>query len=280
MFRRSGANIYAVEDRCIDKGVPFSVRPECFTDETITCWYHGFTYRMSDGLLRTIISDPASPLIGKVLEATDAFAEAEGRRPRILVAKMGQDGHDRGAKVIATAFADLGFDVDVGPLFQTPREAAVMAVENDVHVLGISTLAGGHKTLVPEVISELKKHGRGDILVFFRGARRRMSVGPVEDAERELPEHRASERDNDLVASSLHGSPAQRCENAHSAEPTHNVVADGNNRRLLRAGKRPFESEEARHRCTNLIKARPVRPRPLFSVKNDGGVDQSGLFCT
>ena len=82
---------------------------------------------------------------------------------------MGQDGHDRGAKVIATAFADLGFDVDVGPLFQTPREAARMAVENDVHVLGVSTLAGGHKTLVPEVIAELKKLGREDILVFVGG---------------------------------------------------------------------------------------------------------------
>ena len=83
----------------------------------------------------------------------------EGRRPRILVAKMGQDGHDRGAKVIATAFADLGFDVDVGPLFQTPREVARMAVENDVHVVGVSSLAGGHKTLVPEVIAELKQAG-------------------------------------------------------------------------------------------------------------------------
>ncbi len=89
------------------------------------------------------------------------FAAEEGRRPRILVAKMGQDGHDRGAKVIATAFADLGFDVDVGPLFQTPREAARMAIENDVHVLGISSLAGGHKTLVPDVIAELKALGRG-----------------------------------------------------------------------------------------------------------------------
>src|SRR5258708_6143819 len=100
---------------------------------------------------------------------------------------------------------------------------------------------------------------RGDIFVLFRGAGRRMSGGPVEDAERELPEHSASERDNDLVASSLHGSPAQRCENAHSAEPTHNVVADGYDRRLLRTGKRPFEGEDARHRCTNLIKAGPVR---------------------
>ena len=82
---------------------------------------------------------------------------------------MGQDGHDRGAKVIATAFADLGFDVDVGPLFQTPREAARMAIENDVHVLGVSSLAGGHSTLVPEVISELRKMDRGDILVFVGG---------------------------------------------------------------------------------------------------------------
>ncbi len=97
------------------------------------------------------------------------FARADGRRPRILVAKMGQDGHDRGAKVIATAFADLGFDVDVGPLFQTPREAARMAAENDVHVLGVSSLAGGHKTLVPELIAELRKLGREDILVFVGG---------------------------------------------------------------------------------------------------------------
>ena len=99
----------------------------------------------------------------------DEFSKAEGRRPRILIAKMGQDGHDRGSKVIATAFADLGFDVDVGPLFQTPREAARMAMENDVHVLGVSSLAGGHSTLVPAVIDELKKLGREDILVFAGG---------------------------------------------------------------------------------------------------------------
>jgi methylmalonyl-CoA mutase len=105
----------------------------------------------------------------KAVSMAEEFAKAEGRRPRILIAKMGQDGHDRGAKVIATAFADLGFDVDVGPLFQTPREAARMAVENDVHVLGVSSLAGGHSTLVPEVISELKKLDRGDILVFVGG---------------------------------------------------------------------------------------------------------------
>jgi methylmalonyl-CoA mutase len=105
----------------------------------------------------------------KARDLVESFAEAEGRRPRILVAKMGQDGHDRGAKVIATAFADLGFDVDLGPLFQTPEEVARMAVENDVHVLGVSTLAGGHMTLVPEVIRELKRLGRPDILVVVGG---------------------------------------------------------------------------------------------------------------
>jgi methylmalonyl-CoA mutase len=99
----------------------------------------------------------------------DEFSKAEGRRPRILVAKIGQDGHDRGSRVIATAFADLGFDVDVGPLFQTPREAARMAAENDVHVLGVSTLAGAHKTLIPEVVRELKRLNRDDILVFVGG---------------------------------------------------------------------------------------------------------------
>jgi len=105
----------------------------------------------------------------KALALAKEFADVEGRRPRIMIAKMGQDGHDRGAKVIATAFADLGFDVDVGPLFQTPQEAARMAMENDVHVLGVSSLAGGHSTLVPAVIAELKKLDRGDILVFVGG---------------------------------------------------------------------------------------------------------------
>ncbi len=109
------------------------------------------------------------PEFQKAQELTREFARIEGRRPRILVAKIGQDGHDRGAKVIATAFADLGFDVDVGPLFLTPREAARMAVENDVHVLGVSSLAGGHTTLVPEVIADLKKLGREDILVVVGG---------------------------------------------------------------------------------------------------------------
>lgn len=105
----------------------------------------------------------------KAIELSNQFAEMEGRRPRILVAKLGQDGHDRGAKVIATAFADLGFDVDIGPLFQTPAEAAKQAVENDVHILGISSLAAGHKTLVPDTIEALKKYGREDILVVVGG---------------------------------------------------------------------------------------------------------------
>jgi methylmalonyl-CoA mutase len=105
----------------------------------------------------------------KARELADKFAEQDGRRPRIMVAKMGQDGHDRGAKVIATGFADMGFDVDIGPLFQTPAEAAKQAVENDVHILGISSLAAGHKTLVPQVIEELKKYKRDDIIVVAGG---------------------------------------------------------------------------------------------------------------
>jgi methylmalonyl-CoA mutase len=109
------------------------------------------------------------PEFQKARQMAERFATAEGRRPRLLVAKLGQDGHDRGAKVIATAFADLGFDVDVGPLFQTPSEAARMAMENDVHVLGVSSLAGGHKTLVPEAIAELARLGRPDILVVVGG---------------------------------------------------------------------------------------------------------------
>lgn len=102
-------------------------------------------------------------------ELADKFAAIDGRRPRIMVAKMGQDGHDRGAKVIATSFADMGFDVDIGPLFQTPAEAAKQAIENDVHILGVSSLAAGHKTLVPQVIAELKKYGREDIMVVAGG---------------------------------------------------------------------------------------------------------------
>ena len=104
-----------------------------------------------------------------VLEEVEAFEAAEGRRPRILVVKLGQDGHDRGMKVIATAFADLGFDVDVGPLFQLPAEAARMAVDNDVHVIGVSSQAAGHKTLVPESVKELEKIDSHNVAVVVGG---------------------------------------------------------------------------------------------------------------
>ena len=105
----------------------------------------------------------------RACELADKFAKKEGRRPRIMIAKMGQDGHDRGAKVVATGYADCGFDVDMGPLFQTPAEAAREAVENDVHVVGVSSLAAGHKTLIPQIMDELKKLGREDILVTAGG---------------------------------------------------------------------------------------------------------------
>ncbi len=123
--------------------------------------------------------------IAVVKKMSDEFLEKEGRRPRILIAKMGQDGHDRGAKVIATAFADLGFDVDIGPLFQTPEETALQAVENDVHVIGMSSLAAGHKTLLPQLVAELKKLEREDILVVVGG------VIPAQDY-RFLYEHGAA----------------------------------------------------------------------------------------
>ena len=102
-------------------------------------------------------------------QLSQQFEKIAGRRPRVLVAKLGQDGHDRGAKVISTGFVDVGFDVDIGPLFQTPKEAAIMAAENDVHVLGVSSLAAGHKSLIPQVMSELEKIGRSDILVVCGG---------------------------------------------------------------------------------------------------------------
>jgi methylmalonyl-CoA mutase len=109
------------------------------------------------------------PSFEKARELANKFAALEGRRPRIMIAKMGQDGHDRGAKVVATGYADVGFDVDIGPLFQTPKEAAQQAIENDVHILGISSLAAGHKTLVPQVIEQMKKLGREDIMVIVGG---------------------------------------------------------------------------------------------------------------
>ena len=104
-----------------------------------------------------------------IKQQVEEFARKEGRRPRMLVVKMGQDGHDRGARVIATAYADLGFDVDIGPLFQTPEEAAKQAAENDVHVVGVSSLAAGHKTLVPQLMEALKKEGADDVLVVCGG---------------------------------------------------------------------------------------------------------------
>ena len=128
---------------------------------------HTAAIRTIQGVYRREVGD--SPNVEAARQMIDEFAEREGRRPRILVAKMGQDGHDRGQKVIATAFADLGFDVDVGPLFQTPSEVAIQAVEADVHIVGASSLAAGHLTLVPELREELKRNGRGDIMVVVGG---------------------------------------------------------------------------------------------------------------
>lgn len=128
---------------------------------------HKAVHKTISGVYSKEIKD--NRLFKEASELTDKFAELEGRRPRIMIAKLGQDGHDRGAKVVATGYADLGFDVDIGPLFQTPIEAVKQAVENDVHILGISSLAAGHKTLVPQVISELKKYEREDIMVIVGG---------------------------------------------------------------------------------------------------------------
>ncbi len=136
---------------------------------------HKAIIRSISGVYSSNFSD--EELIQEVKQMTEEFLENEGRRPRILVAKMGQDGHDRGAKVVATGYADLGFDVDISPLFMTPEEAAQMAVENDVHCVGVSSLAAGHKTLVPELVEELKKLGREDIIVIVGG------VIPAQDYE-------------------------------------------------------------------------------------------------
>ena len=118
-----------------------------------------------------------SDAIARVLKLAEEFEADEGRRPRILVAKIGQDGHDRGQKVIASAFSDLGFDVDIGPLFATPIEAARQAVENDAHIVGVSSLAGAHLTLVPELKAELERQGRSDIMIVVGG------VVPPQDYE-------------------------------------------------------------------------------------------------
>ena len=131
------------------------------------CGRYKAVIRTVSGVYSSVAGEDAD--FEKAKAMTDEFAELTGRRPRIMIAKMGQDGHDRGAKVVATGYADMGFDVDMGPLFQTPEETAKQAVENDVHVIGVSSLAAGHKTLVPAVIAELKKLGREDILVYVGG---------------------------------------------------------------------------------------------------------------
>ena len=128
---------------------------------------HKATIRSVSGVYSAEVSDDENFRLAR--EMTNQFAAQDGRRPRILVAKMGQDGHDRGAKIIATSFADLGFDVDIGPLFQTPAEVARQAAENDVHIVGVSSLAAGHKTLVPQLINELRAIGRDDIMVIAGG---------------------------------------------------------------------------------------------------------------
>ena len=128
---------------------------------------HKAVHKTISGVYSKEIKD--DKLFSKAKKLADNFANLEGRRPRIMISKLGQDGHDRGAKVVATGYADLGFDVDIGPLFQTPKEATKQAVENDVHILGISSLAAGHKTLVPQVIAQLKKFGREDIMVIVGG---------------------------------------------------------------------------------------------------------------
>uniref|UniRef100_UPI00260B25A7 methylmalonyl-CoA mutase n=1 Tax=Aminiphilus sp. TaxID=1872488 RepID=UPI00260B25A7 len=131
------------------------------------CGRHKAVVRSISGIYSSEFAD--EEVIAEVRRMTEEFEKREGRRPRILVAKMGQDGHDRGAKVVATAYADMGFDVDVGPLFQTPEETAQQAVDNDVHIVGMSSLAAGHKTLLPQLVEELEKRGRGDIMVIVGG---------------------------------------------------------------------------------------------------------------
>jgi methylmalonyl-CoA mutase len=130
---------------------------------------HRAQIRTISGVFRDEAGSAGDRLVQEVLDATAAFEEAEGRRPRILIAKMGQDGHDRGQKVIVSAFADMGFDVDVGPLFSTPEEVAQQAVDADAHVVGVSSLAAGHLTLVPALKKALAEHGRGDIMVVVGG---------------------------------------------------------------------------------------------------------------
>ena len=175
---------------------------------------HTASIRTISGVYRKEVGDTAD--VAKVRALVEQFAVDHGRQPRILVAKVGQDGHDRGQKVIATAFADLGFDVDVGPLFQTPAEVARQAVEADVHVVGVSTLAAGHLTLVPELKAALAELGRGDILVVVGG------VIPPQDVDAsarggrrgDLParhRHRRSRRIAARPARPIDSPPQLRC---------------------------------------------------------------------
>lgn len=161
---RSGANLL---DLAVEAARVRATLGEISDALEVVFGRHQAIIRSISGVYQAEVSD--NEQFQKAKELADAFAEQEGRRPRILVAKMGQDGHDRGAKIIATSFADLGFDVDMGPLFQTPEETARQAVENDVHIVGASSLAAGHKTLVPQLIDELRKLGREDIHVIAGG---------------------------------------------------------------------------------------------------------------
>jgi methylmalonyl-CoA mutase len=168
--------IYAARKRATLGEISYAIEKVCGRYQAVT--------RTISGVYSSEYSQN-DKLFEEVRRLTDEFAQREGRRPRIMIAKMGQDGHDRGAKVVATAYADMGFDVDVGPLFQTPEETAKQAVENDVHVVGMSSLAGGHKTLLPQLVEELKKLGREDIIVICGG------VIPAQDYDF-LYEHGAS----------------------------------------------------------------------------------------
>ena len=161
---RGNGNLLALSIEAVQQGA--TVGEISLALETVFGRYQG-TSRTVSGVYAAAGKSMAQVTV--IQQRTQQFAVQHGRRPRILVAKLGQDGHDRGAHVIASAFADLGFDVDVGPLFQTPDEVARQAIENDVHICGISTLAGAHRSLVPELLQILQKQGRGDVLVVIGG---------------------------------------------------------------------------------------------------------------
>lgn len=170
-------SVYAARSRATLGEISYAIEKVCGRYKAVT--------RTISGVYSSEYSEAEDDKLIHAKRMTDEFAKKEGRRPRIMIAKMGQDGHDRGAKVVATAYADMGFDVDVGPLFQTPEETAKQAVENDVHVVGMSSLAAGHKTLLPQLVEELKKLGREDIIVICGG------VIPAQDYDF-LYEHGAS----------------------------------------------------------------------------------------